>query len=191
MKRFQKGLIISQMMLTILNCNGQATHHDYADHAATYQKSTADTSKRIRLIAVFENYFAIKDALVNTDGEAASTSALTLLTALNAVKKEELTSDERAAWSKVEKNLKFDAEHISETKDAGHQRDHFTTLSRDMAILMRASKTIDKVYLQHCPMFNGGKGADWLSKESTIKNPYYGSKMLSCGKTLGTMTPEK
>jgi hypothetical protein len=34
---------------------------------------------------------------------------------------------------------------------------------------------------------NGGKGANWVSKDNTIKNPYYGSQMLSCGKTLETI----
>jgi hypothetical protein len=36
-------------------------------------------------------------------------------------------------------------------------------------------------------MYNDGKGANWLSKESAIKNPYYGSQMLSCGKTVETI----
>jgi hypothetical protein len=33
-------------------------------------------------------------------------------------------------------------------------------------------------------MANSGKGANWLSKENAIKNPYYGSSMLTCGKTV-------
>lgn len=33
-------------------------------------------------------------------------------------------------------------------------------------------------------MANDGKGANWLSKENVIKNPYYGSEMLHCGKTV-------
>jgi hypothetical protein len=36
-------------------------------------------------------------------------------------------------------------------------------------------------------MYNNGKGANWLSKEILIKNPYYGSQMLSCGKTVETI----
>lgn len=136
---------------------------------------------------IFDSYFAIKDALVKTDGANASALATILISELNMVKPDSLTPEEKAAWTKVAKSLKFDTEHISETKDAGHQRDHFTSLSRDIAVLMKASKPTEKVYLQHCPMFNNGKGADWLSKEATIKNPYYGSKMMSCGKTVETL----
>ena len=34
---------------------------------------------------------------------------------------------------------------------------------------------------------NDGKGADWLSKENVVKNPYYGSMMLGCGKVTETI----
>jgi hypothetical protein len=29
--------------------------------------------------------------------------------------------------------------------------------------------------------------ANWLSKENAVKNPYYGSQMLTCGKTVETI----
>ncbi|HNK84737.1 MAG TPA: mercury transporter, partial [Flavobacteriales bacterium] len=41
------------------------------------------------------------------------------------------------------------------------------------------------IYLDHCPMYNGG--ADWLSREKAIKNPYYGSSMLTCGSVKETI----
>ena len=53
--------------------------------------------------------------------------------------------------------------------------------------LMKVSKTKTPIYVQHCPMANDGKGANWLSKENQVKNPYYGSKMMTCGKTVETL----
>jgi hypothetical protein len=41
------------------------------------------------------------------------------------------------------------------------------------------------VYYDHCPMYKGG--ADWLSQEKPIKNPFYGSMMLSCGSVQETI----
>ena len=140
-----------------------------------------------QLKAVFDNYFAVKDALVKTDGNTASTKAKELLSAINAVKMETLKMDEHMAWMKVVANLKEDAKNISDTKDAGHQRDYFATLSKSIYELIKVSKQDTPTYFQHCPMANDGKGADWLSKENTIKNPYYGSMMLSCGKTVETI----
>lgn len=50
--------------------------------------------------------------------------------------------------------------------------------------LLKVSKQETTIYYQFCPMANDGKGANWLSKENVIKNPYYGSEMLHCGKTV-------
>jgi len=157
------------------------------DHTGHNHNGTATKQDVSQLKAVFESYFAIKDALVKTDGNTASVKAKDLQTAIAAVKMETLSATEHTVWMKVQKDLAFDAEHINETKDASHQRDHFTSLSKNMYELMKVAKQDVPVYYQHCPMYNDGKGADWLSKENTIKNPYYGSQMLSCGKTVETI----
>lgn len=62
------------------------------------------------------------------------------------------------------------------TKDISKQRNAFVLLSKNVYELAKVSKQNTPVYYQHCPMFNNGKGADWLSKGSAIKNPYYGTK---------------
>ena len=76
---------------------------------------------------------------------------------------------------------------IVDTKDISQQREHFTTLSKNIYLLIKVSKQETPTFYQHCPMYNKGKGADWLSKENEIKNPYYGVQMLSCGKTVETI----
>jgi hypothetical protein len=140
-----------------------------------------------QLTAVFDSYFSLKDALVKTDGTTASAKAKDLQTAINAVKMEKLAMDVHTVWMKVLTNLKEDAEHINSTKDIAHQRDHFMSLSTNMYALIKVAKPTETIYYQHCPMANDGKGANWLSKESGIKNPYFGSMMLTCGKTVETI----
>lgn len=140
-----------------------------------------------QLSKVFDNYFAVKDALVKTDGSTASTNAKNLLSAINEVKMDKLPMDVHMAWMKVLENLKEDAQHISDTKDVSNQRDHFNMLSKNMYGIIKLSKQATPTYYQFCPMANEGKGANWLSKEQEIKNPYYGSQMLSCGKTVETI----
>lgn len=158
------------------------------DHSAHTSRDTLKVKQESnQLKPVFDNYFAIKDALVKTDGTSASIKAASLVSSLKAVEMEALETEEHNVWMKVMKDLIFDAEHIAETKDAGHQRDHFTTLSKNMYALIKAAKPAEKVYYQNCPMYNEGKGANWLSKESAIKNPYYGKEMLTCGKTIETI----
>lgn len=161
--------------------------HSKHNHDGTGDKSTEPTQEVNQLKAVFENYFAIKDALVKSDGNLASAKAKELLNTINSVQMNKLPNEEHKVWMKVMKDLAFDTEKIEKTKDVGHQRDHFNTLSDNMYQLLKVSKQDTPTYYQHCPMANDGKGANWLSKESTIKNPYYGSAMLSCGKTVETI----
>ena len=139
------------------------------------------------LSEVYDSYFAVKDALVRTDVAAASTSSKTLFTEINNVKMDKLSMDVHMAWMKVFENLKEDAEHIAGIKDIGRQRDHFISLSKNIYEVMKISKQETPTYYQFCPMANDGKGANWLSKENAIKNPYYGSQMLNCGNTVETI----
>jgi hypothetical protein len=136
---------------------------------------------------VYTAYFGVKDALVKTDGKAAAAKAAELTMAIAAVPMDKMTSGQHSVWVRVVAELKGDAEHISDTNDAKHQRDHFVTLSKNMYELIRAFSAAETVYYQKCPMANGGKGANWLSKDKTIKNPYYGSSMLTCGSTVETL----
>ena len=162
---------------------------DHSNHTQTTTTTiaTPPVQESNQLQAVFDNYFAVKNALVKTDGAAALTKAKALVTVLNAVDMNKLKTDEHIAWMKVEKDLKADAKKISAKKDAATQRMIFMNLSEKMYTLIKAAKPAGKIYYQHCPMYNDGKGANWLSKEPAIKNPYYGSAMLTCGSIAETI----
>ncbi len=146
-----------------------------------------NSQKENQLEQTYALYFEIKDALVSDNAKAAASKAKSLIETLNAVKMEKLERKEHEAFMKALKDLQMHAEHISETEDIGHQRDHFDSLSKLMYELMKTIKPTYVVYLDNCPMYADGKGADWISKESMIKNPYYGSKMLTCGKVKETI----
>jgi copper chaperone CopZ len=148
---------------------------------------TTEVIKANQLNVVFDNYFVLKDELVKTDGNTASAKAATLLLTINRVEMQTLKTEEHNVWMRIVKNIKEDAEHISDTKDIKHQRDHFVTLSKNIYDLIKVSKQETPIYYQFCPMANNGKGANWLSKENTVKNPYYGSMMLNCGEVLETI----
>ena len=140
-----------------------------------------------QLTAVFDNYFAVKDALVRTDGAMASAKSKELLNTINAVKMEKLPMDVHNVWMRVLKDFKEETNGISSTQDAVKQRSNFMSLSKNIYSLMKVSKYEVPVYYQFCPMANNGKGANWLSKDIAIKNPYYGSMMMTCGKTVETI----
>lgn len=159
-------------------------HNNHGNHTETPKVEVQEVNQ---LKAVFDNYFIVKDAMISSDGNATSIASKELLVSINNVKMDKLEMDVHMVWMKVLNQIKEDAEHIADTKDIKHQREHFATLSKDIYALIKVAKYNVTVYFQFCPMYSDGKGANWLSKENTVKNPYYGSMMLSCGKTVETI----
>ncbi|QIK60266.1 DUF3347 domain-containing protein [Dysgonomonas sp. HDW5A] len=136
---------------------------------------------------VYQSYFALKDALVASDGKAAQSAAESLYKNIAAVPMDKLGSS-HTVWMNLQSKLSFDAEHMKGTNDIGHHREHFVSLSKNMYELMKVATYGKTVYYQHCPMYNKKKGgANWLSLDKAIKNPYFGSKMLTCGSTTETL----
>ena len=166
--------------------DGKTAMENHENHAHAEIPKTNQVAEN-QLKPVFENYFLLKDALVKTDGKAASAVAKDLLSSINNVKMNELAMDAHMVWMKVLNDITADAKSISETQDIKKQRNVFMSLSKKMHDLIKAAKYETPVFYQFCPMANGGKGANWLSKDDAIKNPYYGSQMMSCGKTVETI----
>jgi len=147
----------------------------------------ANAQTNTNITKVLNSYIALKDALVKSDATSASILAKDLLTSIESVNMNELDGSSHEQWMKVNAELKEDAEHINETKEIAHQRDHFITLSKNLFSVIKVSKVGTPVFYQFCPMANKGKGANWLSLENKIKNPYYGNQMLTCGRVVETI----
>ena len=158
------------------------------DHSMHNEENVVETEQEVnQLKTIFEGYFALKDALVKSDGKLVSTLAKDLLANINSVKMEKLSSEEHTVWMKVMSSLKSNTEKIAATTSIEKQRVVFMDLSANFYDLLKVSKQDYSIYYQNCPMYNDGKGANWLSKENAVKNPYYGSQMLTCGKTVETI----
>ena len=167
----------------------EATHgaHQGHDMAAEKPAQTTSAQQDTGVEKVLAEYYNVKDALVKSDGAAAAKAAVAFSEAVAGVTMDKMDTKQHDVWMKVLNGLKEDAEHIADTKDVKHQRDHFTSLSTNMHLVIKAFNPEGEVYYQKCPMYNDGKGATWLSKEKAVKNPYYGSAMLTCGSTIETI----
>ena len=147
------------------------------------ETTTIEVADSSQLQAVYDAYFTVKDALIKSDAKLTSAKATDLLTAISAIKMDKLKTSEHTAWMKVVKKLTADAKSISATTDLKKQRETFKSLSKNTYDLIKVSKSDQVVYKQYCPMAD----ADWLSKEKAVKNPYYGSSMLTCGNVVETI----
>lgn len=149
---------------------------------------TVDPAVQLQIGKALTPYYAVKDALVASDAEAASSKAGELGKVLEMIDQAKMTVDQKAFWAKLSAPLKKDARHISTKKDLEHQREHFMTLSGNMYSLVVGFKANETdAFLQYCPM----KKASWLSAVKEIENPYYGSRMLTCGSVKATIKKAK
>lgn len=193
MSTIKKSVIAIMVLFFISNVN--ATNLKSSTDKVKMPKQTRSSSVSsfktdmldAKLNGVFENYFLLKDELVKTDGVTAAAKAKLLVTSLSEVKMGELSKEVHKVWMKVMKNVMADAKGIAATQDVKAQRLLFVSLSKKMYDLVKVAKFQTPVYYQFCPMANDGKGANWLSKENAVKNPYYGTKMLKCGEVVETI----
>lgn len=121
--------------------------------------------------AIYDDYVSLKNALVATNYVEAKTTASALKSSLSNYEGCESTATI--------------AGKIAGAEDVASQRKEFTYLSADViAMFKHAALNSGSIYVQHCPMANGGDGGDWLSSNKNIQNPYYGDKMMTCGAVL-------
>lgn len=92
------------------------------------------------------------------------------------------------AWMEHNRNLKNALQHMQHFNSLEEVRQAFQAVSDGMIALTKAFNPMDQpLYVQHCPMADSNKGADWLSIKAEIKNPYFGEAMLTCGEITDTI----
>jgi hypothetical protein len=144
-----------------------------------FQKTFAqDSTQQYQLSQLLSQYYNIKDALVAGNNNVASQKAEEFIKTANTIDYKLISEGNINALLK-------DGTLISEAKDIRKQRQRFANLSNNMATLAKAVKfTSQPIYQAYCPM----QKANWLSSSKEIKNPYFGSAMLTCGKVVETIS---
>ncbi|ASV79781.1 hypothetical protein CMU73_04050 [Elizabethkingia anophelis] len=211
MKKIALSIVATFMAIVAVSCNqssnknneqtvsdtpvvseaGSSAQPKDADTTTTPAVANTDTKEtaNFSIAPIVADYLALKNALVADDDNAASNAGKKLLATLNKVDMKSIPADKHNKYMDIADDAKENAEHIGNSAGKlDHQREHFASLSEDVNDLITLFGTPQALYQDHCPMFNDGKGAIWLSESKEIKNPYYGSKMLTCGKVEKTIT---
>lgn len=140
------------------------------------------------LNSLFSSYFDLKDALVNDDAVLALKQAQKMASYLKEIDRSAIKKENQEIWSKVSEELSKSLQQILTQKELEGIRKEFIAVSEKMIFLAQNFDASENpMYIQHCPMANTNKGADWLSLHQLIKNPYFGSSMLSCGEVIDTI----
>jgi len=155
------------------------------EKAKEYNLSTEAKNK---LDKVLDAYLKLKNSLVNDDFVTAQKNASELNKQIESVPMSVFQKDAHELWINYKGKMLPKTTAISRVEGIDQARDEFIDLSAHMIELLKLFKWNDNtIYLLHCPMADNNNGADWLSAESDIRNPYFGSSMLSCGEVIGIL----
>jgi hypothetical protein len=118
--------------------------------------------------AIFNQYLQIEVGLINTDVSKTTVAASKLQELLKETNADEESQNAVAA--------------MANATDIKTQRENFETLSKGLENMLTGALKSGTLYKQFCPMAFNNKGAYWISSSEDILNPYFGDKMLKCGR---------
>ncbi|MFT6040786.1 MAG: Cu(I)/Ag(I) efflux system membrane fusion protein [Gammaproteobacteria bacterium] len=146
---------------------------------------------RKHLNQLWTTYLGIQGALAGDDPGALNEAMAAARLALAAsFRMDDLDPEALAAWKRDHLRMGASLERLSEAGLAmAEQRARFETFSGavDMAMQHFGSAIDGPVYRVHCPMAFDNRGADWLQRDETVNNPYFGAAMLRCGDVTETL----
>jgi hypothetical protein len=183
-----KNIILSMAtsILFLAACNNETKKNETTSATDSLSATTVDTTSKSQQESPIQNivsvYLQLKNALAKDNDKDAASSGKALETAFASFDKSALTGDKVKLYDDIAADAKEHAEHIgANVGNIKHQREHFETLSQDVYDLVKAFGAGQKLYVDHCPMYNENKGANWISESKEISNPYLGQSMPTCG----------
>jgi len=78
-------------------------------------------------------------------------------------------------------DLRMAASVYAAAADIASARRAFDAVSTILIEYAEAHETAAGLHLVHCPMVQAPLGGSWLQRGDTVRNPWYGSGMLTCG----------
>ena len=123
-----------------------------------------------KIESIFKQYLLVENALINTDAEYTAIESSKLQTMIKEMGVE--------ADDEIQKAIIT----MAETEDIALQREKFEPVSEWMEKNLQGALKSGTIYKQYCPMAFNNRGAYWLSTSKDVLNPYFGDKMLKCGR---------
>ena len=183
-------LFASLLSFALFSCGEKSTNTEtqtgtHASGDASSASSVAVASSK-STTTIIDAYLAVKDALVADDAATTSAKSADLVAAL---KSYDIAGSQANDPEELER-LQVEATGFAEKLSGGDiaaQRESFQALSVVLKDMLKIAGTDRTLYHQYCPMYKGNTGGMWLSANEEIKNPLFGSSMLTCGRVEETL----
>ena len=142
---------------------------------------------KLQVSALTLNYLELKDQLVASNFVGTQTAAKNLLKGVEGLNLKSVSGSKREVLENSLLQLLNSLTVFDAATDIKKQRALFKTISEQYAAFIKESGMSEmKLYQQYCPMALNNVGAYWFSKDSLIRNPYFGDEMLECGEVSAT-----
>ena len=152
------------------------------------EKTTISAEAKKSLQPLYKDYFEFKDALTKDDFNSAKKALLAFEKSFNKINMSVFKGESHKVWMNYQTELKKQTLHATHIKNSKELRISFEPISNVMIAMTKAFNPLNgSSYVQFCPMANSDKGANWLSKENKVVNPYFGASMLKCGEVKETI----
>ena len=152
------------------------------------EKTTISSEAKKSLQPLYKEYFEFKDALTKDDFNSAKKALLAFEKSFNKINMSVFKGESHKVWMNYQTELKKQTLHASHIKNIKELRMSFEPISNVMIAMTKAFNPLNEsAYVQFCPMANSDKGANWLSKENKVVNPYFGASMIKCGEVKETI----
>lgn len=164
-------------------------HEDHSEMIHPVDPEIVTEGAEKDLNKILNTYIQLKDQLIAGNAEPIFHALNTMQEEVESLSDREDLGSYNDVWNTHLKNFSHHLIRLMESSDVKGWREEFLPLS---SVLIRWVKEFgnpktEHVYVQHCPMANNDQGADWLSMEIEIRNPYYGEQMMKCGITQDTL----
>lgn len=158
------------------------------DHKSHSKKVSISKEVKESLTPLFDSYLELKNTLVNDEFTKAIEAGEKFETVLRKINMSIFKGEAHNVWMKHSATIKKSIYALTNAENIESVRKHFVSISEQMVMLaMTFEPTGKTLYIQHCPMADEDNGADWISDEQEIKNPYFGASMLKCGEVKTTI----
>ena len=135
-----------------------------------------------KLRPLLAKYLELKKALVDDNFSRSYQHSLELMKILEDIDMTVFKGESHMVWMKYSKNIQVQIEKTKASTSISELRSSFKPLFEEFILLIQLVGMIDQpLYIEYCPMADNNNGANWISIEPDIRNPYFGASILGCG----------
>ncbi len=175
--------------LSMMNKNVTVASPNAPTQVQSFKDQMTDSLSK-KLLQLADQYLLLKDQLVNSNPNGAKAEAEKIIIQIEEMNVSNLSEEAMSTWNIQVSAINEHVQKLIDSSDIEAQRKQFQFISDALITMMKSFGIYEgSLFVQHCPMAFDNAGANWLSDEKAIRNPYFGDRMMKCGSVIEEIHP--